>query len=259
MNRFKGRVALVTGAARGLGREIASAFAEEGASVVVCDVSEERLAGTAAEIREATGQIVVAYTCDVSSLSDVQATVAQAETEAGPIDHLVNNAGIATFGPFIEVSEEDWRRVMDVNVTGVFFCTQAVLASMLARRSGTIVNLASLAGKRPSRYLSHYSISKAAVISLTQNVAFEVAPHVRVNCVCPGVVNTEMQVEEYAVFGQLTGKSQEELQNEWTASIPMGRFQSPRDIAEAILFLSSDAAAQITGEALNVSGGLVMD
>ncbi len=259
MKRFDGRVVLVTGAARGLGRGIAAAFAVEGAHLVLCDVNGELLQDTADELREAAAGSVIAQTCDVSSATAVASLVDRATAELGRIDHLVNNAGTITIAPFVDVSESEWRRVIDVNLTGVFLCTQAVLPGMLQRQSGSIVNIASQAGKRPNRYISHYCVSKAGVISLTQNVALEAAPHVRVNCVCPGIINTELQEDEYAVVGRLTGKSRTEIQTEWLASMPLGRFQEVEDVAEAVLFLASDAAAHISGEALNVSGGMVMD
>jgi NAD(P)-dependent dehydrogenase (short-subunit alcohol dehydrogenase family) len=259
MTRFEDRVAIVTGAARGLGRGIATAFADEGAHVVLADVDGERLERTADDLRAGGRSSVVSRRCDVSSSADVEALVTDVLATLGRIDHLVNNAGTITIAPFVEVSEEDWTRVLAVNLTGVFLCTRAVLPHMLARKRGSIVNIASQAGKRPNRYISHYCVSKAGVISLTQNVALEAAPHVRVNCVCPGIINTELQEEEYAVVGALTGKTRAEIQAEWLAAMPGGRFQEVEDVAGAVLYLASDAAAHVTGEALNVSGGMVMD
>jgi NAD(P)-dependent dehydrogenase (short-subunit alcohol dehydrogenase family) len=136
---------------------------------------------------------------------------------------------------------------------------KCVLPHMLQRGAGSIVNIASQAGKRGNRFIAHYNASKAGVISLTQTAALEAAPHVRVNCVCPGIINTDLQEQEYGVVSQLTGKSREEIKTEWIASMPLGQFQEVEDVADAVLFLASDDARQTTGEALNVSGGMVME
>jgi NAD(P)-dependent dehydrogenase (short-subunit alcohol dehydrogenase family) len=130
---------------------------------------------------------------------------------------------------------------------------------MLERGSGSIVNIASQAGKRGNRYIAHYNASKAGVISLTQTAALEAAPRVRVNCVCPGIINTDLQEAEYAVVSRLTGKTRDQIKGEWLASMPLGQFQEVEDVADAVLFLASDDARQTTGEALNVSGGMVME
>jgi NAD(P)-dependent dehydrogenase (short-subunit alcohol dehydrogenase family) len=172
---------------------------------------------------------------------------------------MVNNAGTITIAPIVDIDEAEWDRVIDVNLKGVFLGMKFALPHMLRRGSGSIVNVASQAGKRGNRYIAHYNASKAGVISLTQTAALDAAPSVRVNCVCPGIINTELQEQEYDVVSRLTGKSRDEIKAEWIASMPLGRFQEVDDVVDAVLFLASEDARQTTGEALNVSGGMVME
>jgi NAD(P)-dependent dehydrogenase (short-subunit alcohol dehydrogenase family) len=250
---------IVTGAAQGLGRGTAAAFLAEGANVVLADINADGVELAATELSAGTEGSAVAAECDVSREDDFRELVARAVSEFGAIDHLVNNAGTITISPLVEIAEADWDRVIDVNLKGVFLGMKCVLPHMLQRGTGSIVNIASQAGKRGNRFIAHYNASKAGVISLTQTAALEAAPHVRVNCVCPGIINTDLQEQEYGVVSELTGKSREEIKREWIASMPLGQFQEVEDVADAVLFLASDDARQTTGEALNVSGGMVME
>lgn len=256
---FQDQAVIVTGAARGLGRGIAEAFAREGANVLICDINGDLVTQTAQEIARETGAFVESIRTDVSSSQDVSLLVDRAMSQFGRIDHLVNNAGIVTIAPFLDTPEADWDRIMSVNLKGVFLGMKAVLPQMLDQKSGSIVNIASQAGKRPNAYIAPYNASKAGVISLTRTVAVEAAPHVRVNCVAPGFINTELQEEEYDVVSALTGQPRDEIKQSWIDSMPLKRFQEVEDVAKSVLFLSSSAASQTTGEALNVSGGLVME
>jgi meso-butanediol dehydrogenase/(S,S)-butanediol dehydrogenase/diacetyl reductase len=257
--RFKGRSVVVTGAAQGLGRGTAAAFLAEGANVFLADVNAAKVARAAVELGAGAEGSAVAAQCDVSREDEFRALISRVLTEFGAVDHLVNNAGTITISPLVEIAESDWDRVIDVNLKGVFLGMKCVLPHMLERGSGSIVNVASQAGKRGNPFIAHYNASKAGVISLTQTAALEAAPNVRVNCVCPGIINTELQEQEYDVVSRLTGKSRGEIKSEWIASMPLGRFQEVDDVAEAVLFLASDDARQTTGEALNVSGGMVME
>jgi len=250
---------IVTGAAQGLGRGTAAAFLAEGANVVLADINGDGVELTASELGAGREGAAVAAECDVSREDDFHELVARAVSEFGAIDHLVNNAGTITISPLVEIAEADWDRVIDVNLKGVFLGMKCVLPHMLQRGAGSIVNIASQAGKRGNRFIAHYNASKAGVISLTQTAALEAAPHVRVNCVCPGIINTDLQEQEYGVVSQLTGKSRDEIKAEWIASMPLGQFQEVEEVADAVLFLASDDARQTTGEALNVSGGMVME
>jgi NAD(P)-dependent dehydrogenase (short-subunit alcohol dehydrogenase family) len=253
MNRFDGQNVVITGAAQGMGKAIAEAFASEGARLLLADLNE---AGAQAVAKELGG---VGVGCDVTKADQVQAMIDRGIAELGSIDILVNNAGTITMHPVVELTENDWDLVMDVNAKGVFLCTRAVLPSMLERKKGAIVNIASQAGKRGYKLFTHYCASKAAVIVFSKGVALEVAPHVRINCVCPGIVNTDMMEREYAWEEAMTGEPKDSIQERWMSGIPMGRFQEPHHIAGVVLFLASRDASEMTGQAINVTGGMVME
>jgi meso-butanediol dehydrogenase / (S,S)-butanediol dehydrogenase / diacetyl reductase len=158
-----------------------------------------------------------------------------------------------------EIKEEEWDLVMDVNAKGVFLCTKAIVPHMMERKSGAIVNVASQAGKRGYKLFTHYCASKAAVIVFSKGVALEIAPNVRINCVCPGIVNTDMMEREYAWEQAMTGEPKESIKARWMSGIPMGRFQEPEDVAHVVLFLASDDASEMTGQAINITGGMIME
>jgi meso-butanediol dehydrogenase / (S,S)-butanediol dehydrogenase / diacetyl reductase len=255
--RFRDRRALVTGGAQGIGRAIVEALLAEGARVVIADVNGSVAEKTAQELA-GSGE-VTAITCDVRDGAQVKDTVREAEERLGGIDLLVNDAGVITMAECVDIPEEDWDHVMDVNAKGVFLMTQAALPGMISRGSGNIVNIASQAGKRGYKLFTHYCASKAAVIAFTKGVALEVAPNIRVNSVCPGVVNTDMMEREYVWEEEMTGDSKATIQDRWMAGIPMGRFQEPEHIARVVLFLASDDASEMTGQAINVTGGMVTE
>jgi NAD(P)-dependent dehydrogenase (short-subunit alcohol dehydrogenase family) len=252
--RFEGQGVVVTGGAQGMGRAIAQAFAEEGAGVLIADLDIERAEATAAEL---DGGRVIAARCDVRDGASFQAAIDRAIAELGRVDVLANNAGAITMNKVVDLSDEEWDLNMDVNAKGVFNGTRAVLPHMLERGSGSIVNTSSEAGKMGMPLVAHYCAAKAAVIGFTRAVAREVAPHVRVNAICPGTVQTEMLDRLSEVESKLTGASRQEIDDFLLSEIPMGRFQKPSDIANVVLFLCSDAASEMTGQALNVTGGKV--
>jgi NAD(P)-dependent dehydrogenase (short-subunit alcohol dehydrogenase family) len=257
MGRFEGRGVVVTGAAQGMGRAISQAFLAEGAHVVLADLNEGGVAATAEELGRDGNTFAVR--CDVTNSDDVANLVTASIDKLGAVDVFVNNAGTITMRRVVELDEDEWDSVMDVNAKGVFLCTRAILPHMLDRRSGVIVNIASQAGKRGYKLFAHYCASKAAVIVFSKGVALEVAPHVRVNCICPGIVNTDMMEREYAWEEAMTGEPKESIQKRWMSGIPMGRFQEPEHIARVALFLASDDASEMTGQAINVTGGMVME
>jgi NAD(P)-dependent dehydrogenase (short-subunit alcohol dehydrogenase family) len=257
MGRFEGRGVVVTGAAQGMGRAIAEGFLTEGARVVLCDLNEEGVRKTANELGKKGNTFAVR--CDVTNSADVGNLAAAAIDHLGAVDVFVNNAGTITMRQVVDLDEEEWDLVMDVNAKGVFLCTRAILPHMLDRKSGTIINIASQAGKRGYKLFAHYCASKAAVIVFSKGVALEVAPHVRINCVCPGIVNTDMMEREYAWEEAMTGEPKESIQKRWMSGIPMGRFQEPEHIARVAMFLASDDASEMTGQAINVTGGMVME
>lgn len=248
-----GRVAVVTGGASGIGLAIARRLARAGHDVAVADVNWPAAEAAAAALR-AAGRRALAVRCDVGERRDVQRLADEVARRLGDVDVLVNNAGVIRLGPLVEFAEPDWRLLFRVNVDGVFFGCQAFLPGMLARRRGVIVNVASWNGKLGAPNFGAYSATKAAVIALTQALAREVAPSgIRVNAVCPGIVaGTEMrrQVEEQgAAFGLPPSE-------ERARAIPLGRLARPEDVAGVVAFLVSDEAEYMTGQAVNVTGGL---
>jgi NAD(P)-dependent dehydrogenase (short-subunit alcohol dehydrogenase family) len=240
MGLLEGKVALVTGAGSGIGAGIASVLGREGATLVLTDIDSSR---------------GIAH--DVTSWESCQAVVADALAAHGRIDVLVNNAGVSRSVPFHELDEAEWRRVHDVNVLGVFLCCRAVVPHMMQRRSGRIINIASMVGKEAIPFFVHYSASKFAVIGLTQGLAKEMAPYdVNVNAVCPGVVRTPLWEPLLDQLSASKGISRDEAWQEFVDGIPLGRPQEPEDIGEAVAFLASDHARNMTGQGLNVTGGM---
>jgi 3-oxoacyl-[acyl-carrier protein] reductase len=241
------RVAIVTGASRGIGRAVAFALAAEGAKVVVNYASSS----TAAEevfkaIAQAKGE-AIALKADVSKADEVDKLIAQTQEKFGRIDILVNNAGITRDTLLLRMKPEDWQAVIDLNLTGVFLCTRAVSKIMLKQRSGRIINIASVAGQMGNPGQANYSAAKAGVIGFTKTVAKELASrNVTVNAVAPGFVETDMTSD--------LGNSEEILK-----MIPLGRYGKPEEIAGMVRFLAADSAAgYITGQVFNVDGGMVM-
>ncbi len=245
------RVALVTGASRGIGRALALGLAADGFDLVVNDIERQgdALRGVADEIR-ALGCQAWPLHADVSRKPEVQAMVAAAIGQAGQVDAVVNNAGILIAGTVDELAEDDWDAVLDVNAKGTFLVVQAVLPHMKARRYGRIVNIASIGGKHGAPAQAHYSASKAAVMGFTRVLAQEVGAFgITANCVCPGIIVTDMgrtNLDDPAVAAT------------WIAKTALGRLGQPEDVAGAVCFLASDASAFVTGQSLNVCGGIVL-
>ncbi len=245
------RVAIVTGAAQGIGAAISSALAAEGWAVAIFDVNGDAAAAQAAELAIAHGVRTHSAAVDISSTAATRAAVAEVESVLGPVEALVNNAGIDVIKPFVDSTEDEWDRIIAVNLKGTIGCCRAVLDGMIARGSGRIVSLASDAGRVGSSGEAVYSATKGGVISFSKTLAREVARHnIRVNCICPGPTET-------ALLGQVAEYS-EKLYAGLARAIPLGRTAQPQDIAPAVVFLLSDGAAYITGQTLSISGGLTM-
>jgi len=248
-------VALITGGAGGLGKAIAEKLAVEGCTIMLNDIDAVALNETVKDFT-AKGFKVSGLVGDISSKAEVQRMTDDIIDTASRLDILINNAGISYKKdgnriPLLEVSEEQWNHVLSVNLTSAFLCSQAAAKHMMAQNYGRIINMASMAGKlgESGPACVDYCASKAGLISLTKTLAFELAPYgITVNAVAPGVIRTEMMT-----------RSSEETNRKFIEKIPLKRFGNPKDVAEAVYYLVSDAAAYITGEILDVNGGMVMD
>jgi meso-butanediol dehydrogenase/(S,S)-butanediol dehydrogenase/diacetyl reductase len=288
--RFIGKVAIVTGAGRGIGRGIALRLAREGAAVVIAEYNPDT-AGDAAQEIEAMGQQALAYPVNIADTTAVRQMVHEVVAQFGRIDILVNNAGVVQTKPMLELTEPDWDRVVNLNLRGFFFCLQAVAAQMikqapevlqnqglsdimtikpalqdtpiggeLAGSYGKIVNLSSVAGRRGRPLSTHYAATKAAVINVTQSAALALAPYrINVNAICPGVVPTPMWEQIDRDRGQLFGAEPGEAIASFIQTIPLKRAATPEDIGGPVAFFCSADADYITGQALNVDGGFEMN
>jgi NAD(P)-dependent dehydrogenase (short-subunit alcohol dehydrogenase family) len=253
-----GQIAIVTGAGRGIGRATALELARMGADIVIAELDGPGAEQTAGEVRGLGRQALVVVT-DVTRRADLATMAERTRTAFGGIDILVNNAGIYRAAATMDVTEEHWDAIMSINARAVFFASQAVLPAMIARKRGAIVNVASMAGKIGSKTNLPYNASKAAVVSLTKSLALaHAADGVRVNCVCPGFVETDMWTTVARQQGALLGMSAEEFTRQRASAVPLGRMERPEDVASVIGFLASPRAGYMTGQALSVDGGLVM-
>lgn len=247
MGLLENKTALVTGAARGIGRAIAEKLAAEGADLILCDLKAEWLEDTAAAIT-ALGRKVIGVSADVSNGEAVAAAVKDGMDEFGKIDVLVNNAGITKDGLMMRMSEEDWDAVLSINLKGTFLLTKAVSRIMMKQRSGAIVNIASIIGLIGNAGQCNYAASKAGVIALTKSTAKELAArNIRVNAIAPGFIESKM-----------TEVLPEAVREKMLDAIPMKRFGQAEDIAKVVTFLAGENSGYITGQVLTVSGGMVM-
>jgi 3-hydroxybutyrate dehydrogenase len=250
-------VALVTGGGRGIGRTIALTLSGAGARVAMAARHQADVDLVANEIRERGGQ-ALALNCDVTDPDSVSAAFARVREVLGPVDILVNNAGYARSASVVDIDEELWAHTLAVNLTGTFRCTRAVLPEMIDRRQGAIVNIASTAGRVGYRYVAAYCAAKHGVVGFTRAVALEVAAKgITVNAICPGFVDTPMTEASIARIAEKTGRSTEEARKTLEALNPQQRLVQPEEVAAVVLFLVSDRAKGITGQAINVDGGEV--
>lgn len=258
MTKLDGKVALITGAASGMGKAMAIGYAAEGAHVVIADLNFDGAQAVVAEITAAGGSAFARslnVADEVQSKEIVDAIVA----EHGSLDILVNNAGIGLIKPVWETTVAEWDRIFNVNVRGLFFLTQAACEPMRAQKSGKIINMASIAGRRGEALVAAYCASKATVISITQSVAMAMAPYgVNVNAMAPGIVDTPYWKEVDKQFGEITGKSEGETFRDAAAGIPLGRTSVPSDVVPLAIFLAGSGSDYITGQTYNVEGGIVM-
>ena len=244
---LKDKVAIVTGASRGIGEAIARKFCQEGASVMLCSRSAESVAAIA-ESLSSNGGDAKSTQADISNKADVEALVDLTLQEFSRVDILVNNAGITRDTLFMRMKDEDWDAVIQTNLTGTAYCMRTVIRSMMRQRSGRIINISSVVGVAGNAGQANYAASKAGIIGLTKSVAKEVGSRgITVNAITPGFITTDM-----------TEKIPEAAQQKMLEMIPVGSFGVPEDVAAAALFLASDAARYITGQAIQVDGGMLM-
>jgi 3-oxoacyl-[acyl-carrier protein] reductase len=242
---LEGQVALITGGARGIGRAIAVRLAAEGAKIGIVDWADNGQ-DTAREIEQESGRQTTFFKADISKEADALAAVASVESALGPVDILINNAGITRDGLALTMTESDWDAVLSVNLKGAFLMSKAVLRGMIKRRRGSIVNISSVVGRRGNAGQANYSAAKAGLLGLTKTLAKEVASrNVRVNAVAPGYIETEM-----------TAALDETARKALISQIPLARIGTPQSVADAVAFLAGDSASYITGAVLAVDGGL---
>lgn len=257
MRGLRDKVAIVTGGGQGIGRAIVLRLAQEGADVVIGELNTSTASGVAGEV-QGTGRSALVVRTDVASAKDRRALVDAALSKFGKIDVLVNNAGIIRVSDPLKITEDEWDEIQAVNVKGTYFMCQAVLPHLLERGSGKIVNLASIAAKAGSTAFIHYNVSKASVVALTRNLAVHYGRRgINVNCVCPGIVDTEMWAKIEREIGPLLNLKPGEFTRSRLNSIALGRLEKPEEVADAVAFLCSDDAKYITGQAVNVEGGIL--
>jgi 3-oxoacyl-[acyl-carrier protein] reductase len=256
-SRLDGLIAVVTGAAQGLGLGMAERLARDGATVIIADLQSDQAAVAAGQLGQAGLNVSSAY-LDVSDSDSVRTFFDSLVEEYGRLDILVNNAGVGqTVTPTVELSDEEWQRVIDVTLTGTFYCCRAGGAIMEQQESGCIVNISSINGQNPAALVAAYNVAKAGVIMLTRTLALELAAYgVRVNAICPGPVYTDFNKSVMDQRRQSLDIPLEEMIERIRKAVPLGRWGEADDIAQAVAFLCSPAASWITGEVLRVSGGL---
>jgi NAD(P)-dependent dehydrogenase (short-subunit alcohol dehydrogenase family) len=246
---LKGKIAIITGARRGMGRSHALTLARAGAKVVVADISLEDCQKVVDEIKKAKGE-ALAIKCDVTKKAEVDEMVRKAVEKFGKIDILVNNAGICQFKPFLELTEEEWDRTLDINLKGYFLCAQAAAKEMVKKKSGVIVNIASVAMGQVGmgfQNLAHYCASKGGIVAMTETLALELAPYnIRVNAISPGMIETPM-IDPI--------KSDPKAMEATLAQVPMHRVGKPEEVSDLVLFLASDASSYMTGSTVVIDGG----
>ena len=256
MADLRGKSIIVTGCATGIGKAIAMRLAADGGNLLLADIDIERVKVVADQIIS-KGNQCLSVMVDVTSASDVQQMVDRCVKEYGRINIAVNNAGVSSMGLVVDLTEEDWDRNMNVNAKGVFLCCQAEIRAMIPQNSGKIINIASMAAKRGVPYLAHYTASKWAVAGFSASLALEVAKYnITVNCVCPGLVQTEMQSREIAWEAKLRNLSEDQVRQEYVAMTPLGRLEQPEDVAKLVSFLASEDSDFMTGQAINITGGI---
>jgi meso-butanediol dehydrogenase / (S,S)-butanediol dehydrogenase / diacetyl reductase len=258
MRRFEGKSVLITGASRGIGKGLAVRFAQEGASVAVA--ANEDAVHKVAEGINGSGGRAISVICDVTKKTEVETLFDQVVNQFGRLDVSIQNAGVITIARIEDLTESEWDKIMAVNTKGVFLCCQAAAVRMKAQKSGRIINTASGQARQGFIYTPHYAASKFGVVGITQSLAKELSQYnITVNAFCPGIIDTDMWAYNDSAWGKLLGNYKPgELMQEWVDNIPLKRVGKAEDVAGLVTFLASDDAAYITGQTINVDGGLFM-
>ncbi len=259
--RLQNKSAIVTGAAQGLGEALARRLAVEGCDVLLADINGDKARAAADAIERDTGRRTGATQTNVASEADVQAMVDEAVIAFGKLDILVANAGIVRAHDITEMPLGEWQTVLDINLTGYFLCAQAAARAMIPHKRGAIVQINSKSGKKGSFRNSAYAASKFAGIGLTQSIALDLAPHkIRVNAVCPGNLldGTLWQTSLFDQYAKTQGLTPDEVRAKYESQVPLGRGCTYDDVANVVVFLASDEASYMTGQAINVTGGQEM-
>lgn len=249
---------IVAGSATGIGAAIALRLAKDGADLLVADINYDGVTQLSEEIRS-LGSQCHPIQVDVSNSQDVRRMVAECLERHGKLDIAVNNAGVSSMASVVDLTEEEWDFNLDINAKGVFLCCQAEVRAMISQGYGKIINTASMAAKRGIPLLAHYAASKWAVVGFSKSLALEVAQdNITVNCVCPGFVQTGMQAREIEWEAKLRNMTQEQVRQEYIDLTPLGRLEQPQDVANLVSFLASEDSNFMTGQAINVTGGIEM-
>jgi sorbitol-6-phosphate 2-dehydrogenase len=257
---LEGKVAVVTGAGQGLGAAIASRLAMEGADLALCDMNIEMAKKLELQLNETYGIKTISVEADVSKRTQVEIMRDIVIASFHKVDILINNAGIAKVCPIQELDEQTWDRIMDVNLKSVYLCTKTFLPSMIEKRFGKIVSLSSMSAKIGGRWMTAYSASKAGIMGFTKSLAREVARFgICVNCICPGIIPTQLWSASKADHARKLGKTEKEVDPYYVGNIPLGRLCTPQDVANIAFFLVSSEASYMTGQSVNITGGQHMD
>ena len=256
MNNLIGKNVVINGANTGIGKVVAMKCAKEGANVILAVRNREKVEKLQKQIKN-IGRKVVVIEMDVTKKETIKSLINESRKEFDQIHVFFNNAGVSTMNQVIDISEEEWDYNMNVNLKGVFLCCQQQALFLIKQGHGKIINNASMAGKRGASYLAHYAASKYGVIGFSKSLALELAPYgITVNCICPGFVKTDMQKREIEWEAKIRNISESKVKKEYIHMTPLGRLVEPKDVADTFTFLASDYSNFMTGQALNITGGI---
>jgi len=256
MNNLIGKNVVINGANTGIGKAVAMKCAKEGANVILAVRNRKKVENLQKQIK-IIGRKVVVIEMDVTKKETIKSLINESKKEFDQIHVFFNNAGVSTMNKVIDISEEEWDYNMNVNLKGVFLCCQQQALFLIKQGHGKIINNASMAGKRGASYLAHYAASKYGVIGFSKSLALELAPYgITVNCICPGFVKTDMQKREIEWEAKIRNISESKVKKEYIHMTPLGRLVEPKDVADTFIFLASDYSNFMTGQALNITGGI---